>query len=82
MKKFNERVQELKKKGYFTMDDGSKSTDHKEYQKDLTGDHPKPKKANSAWTFFIAESNAKFRKEGVPHNDIFGKTSEAWKKLS
>ena len=76
------QIAELKKKGWFTMPDGSKSTDHKQYQKDLTGDHPKPKRANSAWTFFIGDSNKKFRDAGVPHTEVFTKTSEAWNAMS
>ena len=45
--------------------------------KDLTGDHPPPKKASVAWIFYNTEMSAKFRTEGN-HQKAYTKSSQAW----
>ena len=57
------------KLGYYTLDDGSKSTDFKNKHlmqvkakkgKEQEYQHPPPKKAMSAWTFFVSEKAVEF----------------------
>jgi len=45
--------------------------------KDLTGNHPPPKRASTPWIFFNTEVAAKFRAEGK-RKEAFTLSSEAW----
>ena len=49
--------------------------------KDLTGDHPPPKRASTPWIFFNTEVSAKFRAEGK-RKEAFTLSSEAWQKTT
>ena len=50
----------------------------KERKIDLTGDHPPPKRAMTAWTFFNAEMSRKYYAEGRG-KEAFALTAEDWK---
>ena len=49
--------------------------------KDLTGDHPPPKRACSPWIYFNTEVSAKFRAEGK-RKEAFSLAAEAWQSAS
>ena len=68
--RFQKQVAELKKHGYYTLEDGSKSTDpqnadlFKESESDEDDSHPPPKKAISAWHFFNSSFIKDFSRKG------------------
>lgn len=81
VKRHEKQMAEREKKGYFTLDDGSKSTDaanaklFKEKKSKKTADESdeddrvcKPKAARSAYTYFTTEYTAKLRAENKDEN--------------
>ena len=81
-KRFEKQAAELKKLGYYKLEDGSKSTDpqnaellkvkvkrtkknsRKENSDSEDDSHPPPRKAITAWAFFILEMRKKCYAEG------------------
>ena len=94
MKDYEKKMAEREKKGYFTFEDGSKSTDPKnkdrvkqpKKSKGKKGEESEsedeklmPKKVNSAYTIFIQEFKVP---EGEDKKNLMTLAGAAWKKLS
>ena len=83
------QTEELKRKGFYTLADGSKSTDEKNKalfkvkakkgkEEEKEWQHPPPKRAMTAWTYFNSESYKKYYDQGKG-KEAFSLASEAWK---
>ena len=83
------QTEELKAKGYYTLENGSKSTDEKNAhlfkvkakkgkEEEKEWQHPPPKRAMTPWTFFAGEKMKEYSAQGKS-KEAFALASEAWK---
>mmetsp|Transcript_24464 Transcript_24464/g.37939 ORF Transcript_24464/g.37939 Transcript_24464/m.37939 type:complete len:144 (-) Transcript_24464:104-535(-) len=84
-KRAKDQTEMLEKKGYFLLDDGSKSTDAKNLPKKKWPEGTlMPKKPNSAYIYFsMAEVNKIKEKEKLEkHTDAMKRAGEIWSEMS
>ena len=83
-KRYKDQLAELEEKGYFTMPDGTKSTDqYVDPKKKYGEDCVVPKKPLSAYLFFTTENVNKIKeKDGCSHPEAMKKCGEVWNGLS
>ena len=88
------QAKELAEHGYYTLEDGSKSTDEKNKsllkvkkkrgkgaEESDDDSHPPPKRACSAWTFYNTEAAKEYRAQGKG-KEAFKLASEKWATMS
>lgn len=82
--RYKRQLAELESKGYFTTEDGQKSTDLYVDPKKKYGETcVVPKKPLSAYLFYTTENvNSLKEKEGCTHPEAMKKCGELWNKLS
>ena len=83
-KRYKDQLAELEEKGYFTMPDGTKSTDqYVDPKKKYGEDCVVPKKPLSAYLFFTTENVNKIKeKDSCSHPEAMKKCGEVWNGLS
>ena len=84
IERYNGQLTELKEKGYFTTEDGLKSTDlHVDPKKKYGEDCLLPKKPLSAYLFYTTENvNLLKEKENCTHPEAMKKCGQMWNELS
>lgn len=94
-KRYQAQLDDIEKKGFFVMEDGSKSSDHapkvkkdKDGKKDKSGsakkskDKAKPKKANSAYIFFTSDKAKSIAEEkGCAYTEAMKECGRLWNEM-
>ena len=78
---FEKQLAELKKQGFYLLEDGSKSTDPQNAhlsQPDRTGTHPPPKRPASAWLYFNTDTVKELVGSGVARTEAFKQSAAKW----